>query len=278
MPKFAWPVERGGGGDSSLRPSAPSLVNIQDVRIASPCPSAWGNMRGNDRVWHCAECNLEVYNFSAMTAPEIEELVAGRQGGRLCARIYRRADGTILMRDCPRSLRAVAQKVSRVAAAMLAAVMSLNSAWGQTGQKPKQCPPSAQQENHDSGLALNVVDPDGALIPRAEITLMRKDGKKKRRGVSDASGQLHMAGLRQAEYLLTVKAKGFRPGFAEVTLNEGKILELQIKLPVEAVATEVVVVGETLVIQGPLGMVISVSQSAIPPSAGGGSSPQPMKQ
>jgi hypothetical protein len=278
MPRFAsflsHPVSRQPGRLSS----ASNFVNIQNIRIASPCTSDWAKMTGDDRVRHCAECSLDVYNFSAMTAPEIEELVASRQGGRLCARIYRRRDGTILMRDCPRGLRALAQRVTRVAAAMLAAVMSFNSAWGQTAKKPKHCPPSAQPENHDSGLALNVIDPDGALIPKAEITLMRKDGKKRRWGVSDGAGRLNMAGLRAADYLITVKARGFRPAIAEVTLHEGKVLELQVKLRVEEVATEVSVVGETLVVQGTVGIIDPSQSSPIPMVNGGSRSPQPAKQ
>src|SRR5260221_2498433 len=105
-----------------------NLIRIQDVRIASPCPADWSKMHGDDRVRHCAECNLHVYNFSAMTAPEIENLLAQRPGTRLCAHFFRRADGTMLMQDCPRGVRAVVWRVSRAAAAALAAVISLHSA------------------------------------------------------------------------------------------------------------------------------------------------------
>jgi hypothetical protein len=52
-------------------------------------------MQGDDRVRYCPECKLNVYNFSALSPREIERLVAQTEG-RLCARYYQRADGTML--------------------------------------------------------------------------------------------------------------------------------------------------------------------------------------
>lgn len=265
----------------AVSPSHSNLINIQDVRIASPCPADWSKMRGDDRVRHCAECNLNVYNFSAMTAPEVESLLAQRQGTRLCARIYRRADGTMLVQDCPRGVRAVVWRVSRAAAAALAAVMSLNSAWGQTDTKPKaqKCEVSGQPERHEAALALDIVDPDGALIPKAQVTLQRKDGRKKRRGVSNDTGQLHMVSLKAADYMLTVSAKGFRQASVPVTLKDGKVLEIQIKMQLAEVAAEVVVVGETPTIAGGATGVVSVIEGqGVPEGMGHGTAPQPMKQ
>jgi len=82
------------------------------IRIASPCSASWEAMKGNDWVRHCTECNLNVYNFSEMTWKEVERLIASHQG-RLCARFYRRLDGTVLTQDCPKGLQAVVRRVSR---------------------------------------------------------------------------------------------------------------------------------------------------------------------
>ena len=81
-------------------------INIQNIRVASPCPADWNTMAGDDRIRHCSECNLNVYNLSAMTEREVQRLIANSQG-RVCGRFYRRADGTILTQDCPRGLRRV---------------------------------------------------------------------------------------------------------------------------------------------------------------------------
>ena len=55
---------------------------IDRLRIASPCPASWERMEGDERVRHCAVCNLNVYNFAEMTRDEVNALIA-RSEGRL---------------------------------------------------------------------------------------------------------------------------------------------------------------------------------------------------
>jgi len=76
------------------------LPNLDEVRIASPCTADWESMVGDERVRFCGKCQENVYNLSALTREEAEKLLAEKQGG-LCARLYERADGTILTEDCP---------------------------------------------------------------------------------------------------------------------------------------------------------------------------------
>src|SRR5579872_532859 len=114
--------------------SKPKLDILQQVRIASPCPMSWETMSGDDRVRHCGECNLNVYNFSAMTRSEVEALLQKREG-RICGRIFRRADGSIMTKDCPRGVRAATRRLLRIASAALAALMSVSAAWAQAPRK-----------------------------------------------------------------------------------------------------------------------------------------------
>src|SRR5687768_15456484 len=95
-----------------------SLGILERVQIASPCTARWEDMRGDDQVRYCGECRLNVYNLSAMSREEAETLIIAKEG-KLCAGFHRRADGTILTRDCPVGLRA-----ARIAAA---------KAWGRAG-------------------------------------------------------------------------------------------------------------------------------------------------
>jgi hypothetical protein len=74
------------------------------LRVASPCRADWSKMVGDDRVRFCAGCKLNVYNLSSMTEAEVKQLV-GQREGRVCARFYQRADGTVLTRDCPTGVR-----------------------------------------------------------------------------------------------------------------------------------------------------------------------------
>lgn len=95
---------------------------LEDVKVASPCPADWEKMVGDERVRYCGQCSLHVYNLSGMTKREAEGLVANAEG-RLCVRYYMRADGSILTRNCPVGLRALKQRVSRIASATLSAVI-----------------------------------------------------------------------------------------------------------------------------------------------------------
>ena len=58
----------------------PQEVSLSDIRVASPCPADWNKMVGDERVRHCAECNLNVYNLSAMTERQVQALIAGGHG------------------------------------------------------------------------------------------------------------------------------------------------------------------------------------------------------
>ena len=81
--------------DASAQP-----IELDQIRIASPCNASWDSMEGTERARHCGQCKLNVYNISEMSRGEAEELIRETEG-RLCVRLFRRHDGTVLTRDCP---------------------------------------------------------------------------------------------------------------------------------------------------------------------------------
>src|ERR1041384_8135111 len=91
---------------------------LEGVRVAAPCKADWGRMVGDERVRYCGQCSLHVYNLSGMTRREAEALVTSSEG-RLCVRYYRRADGTILTRNCPVGLSALKRRATHVATATM---------------------------------------------------------------------------------------------------------------------------------------------------------------
>lgn len=102
---------------------------LASVRVASPCKADWDQMIGSDRVRFCGQCNLNVYNLSAMTRDQAESLIAANDG-RLCVRFYRRRDGSIITQDCPIGLRAVRARVSSLAKACMAAALTFLASLG----------------------------------------------------------------------------------------------------------------------------------------------------
>ena len=96
---------------------------LDHVTVAAPCDAGWENMVGNERVRFCGKCSMNVYNLSGMTKREAERLVVQAEG-RLCIRFYRRADGTILTKNCPVGLRALKRRAAKIATACASAALS----------------------------------------------------------------------------------------------------------------------------------------------------------
>lgn len=76
------------------------IINWDEIAITSPCHKTWKDMTGDDRVRFCDLCALNVYNLSEMTRAQAEALI-GQNEGRVCLKLFRKLDGTILTRDCP---------------------------------------------------------------------------------------------------------------------------------------------------------------------------------
>lgn len=89
-----------------------SLSVLNNIRVASPCPARWEDMKGDDKSRHCEQCNLNVHNFAAMTSDEVLSIV-NNADGRVCVRLFQRADGKILTADCPVGLALVRAKMRR---------------------------------------------------------------------------------------------------------------------------------------------------------------------
>jgi len=252
----------------------PALIVLENIQIAAPCPAAWDGMTGDNRVRHCAECSLSVYNISAMTRHEAEELIRTHEG-RLCVRFFRRADGTILTKNCPRGLQRLVRRVSRIAAAVLAATMSVGSAFSQAGSKATQ---QAQENQGDSGIDLTVVDPTGAVVPSAQVRLCRCKGHQKIDVHTDAAGVAHVLGLSQGKYSVEIKAAGFKSSRQNIKVQSQKTERLQVKLQLAPVDITVQVTAAPVEVQGMVGIVTSVKEAPFPfPTTSSGGKPTPLR-
>lgn len=187
---------------------------LDHLRIASPCPTSWNQMAGDDRVRFCDLCNLHVYNIARLTRTEAEELI-GKTEGRMCARLYRRSDGTILTKDCPVGLRAIRRRVARVVAAVFATIMSLVSTASGQKQPAKDRSSRGQQvtvtkSQHDPGSIYGtLIDQNGATVRGARIQLTFKaDGNTTLSDTSD-DGTFQIHGLKRGIYELSIECRGF---------------------------------------------------------------------
>lgn len=193
--------------------------NLDRVRIATPCPISWEQMTGDNRVRFCDHCKLNVYNISELSRIEAESLIASTEG-RLCAKLFRRADGTVLTKDCPVGLRALRMRVSKRAAAVFAVIASISSAaFGQHSSakdKKTSCTPQtritrtiAASDSMANVLSGSVVDPAGAAIPGAKI-LITSDNNEIANVSTNDDGRFQIHLPAEGTYSIKIEVPGFK--------------------------------------------------------------------
>ena len=70
------------------------------IVIGNPCTEDWDGMSGDACVRHCERCDKNVYNIADLPIDEAARLLRQKEQ-HVCARVYRRPDGTIVTRNCP---------------------------------------------------------------------------------------------------------------------------------------------------------------------------------
>jgi hypothetical protein len=155
--------------------------DINDLKVAKPCPASWENMSGSGRTRFCSLCELNVYNISEMTPAEVRNLVVN-SSGRICGRIYQRADGTVITRDCPVGLSKYRKQAAKYSGAFLGAILGLFTitfgAFGQTEPEKKDDEAITKNEtlkiskvNGTANIKGKVTDANGAVVAGAEVAV-----------------------------------------------------------------------------------------------------------
>ena len=140
------------------------MGKLEVLTIEKPCTSSWSAMTGDDRVRHCLECHLDVYDLSAMSRDEAERVIAQHEG-RVCVRFVKREDGTVLTQDCEpfrAEPRACTERPSTVEARPApAAPLPPRSA---AASRP--APPAASRPAPAAAAPPPLVPPEPAVRPR----------------------------------------------------------------------------------------------------------------
>lgn len=196
-------------------------------------------MPGDDRIRHCPQCDLDVYNFSGMTTPEIAHLVKESRG-RLCGRFFQRSDGTILTADCPVAAPPSLSSPPLLATAALAALMSI----APTRVAAAQSQSVALSATKSSGQVLSLVvrDPSGAVVPNSAILLVNTKTSERFEAKTNELGEFSSSTLPAGTYNLTVTSPGFF-SFTERSITTPATITINLQL---GVMGEVVEIPETL--------------------------------
>lgn len=172
--------------------------DVNRLRVASPCPVGWESMKGDDRKRLCEVCEINVYNISSLTNAEVKNLVGG-QNGRLCVRLYRRTDGTVLTKDCPVGLRAVRKRIGKTVSVAFAAILGLFSvAFSQKTRGTKNdhvYVTRTTKTTAGSAITGYIKDQAGAVIPGVKIKLARKGTIRDQNATTDDTGKYQFNNL-----------------------------------------------------------------------------------
>jgi hypothetical protein len=196
---------------------------LDNLRFASRCPADWNAMRGEERARFCDLCQLTVYNLSAMNRAEAEALLARHEGQKVCVRLYRRADGTVLTQDCPVGLRAMRQRVSRRAGAVLAFALGLfGIAWGRAGNQALSLPVAnladggggywEQSTPIYARVRGTVTDSEGKAIKGAKVSFYKNDSELRhhlKETMTGPEGNYEISLWNGETHTMQVEATGF---------------------------------------------------------------------
>jgi hypothetical protein len=232
---------------------------LDSVRIAEPCAATWENMRGDDRLRYCALCELHVYNFAAMPSADVRELLT-RTDTRVCARVCRRADGTLLTRDSSPKPPALWKTISRFANSIVAGLLSALTLVGCATDKSKflrhkstikvEIEDVASQE---ATLRGTVVDAASLPLPGVTVVAQRKSTDRKVTVVTDVNGTFDLGPLPAGVYRVEVKLDGFASALVEqVSLkpNEAARASVTLRYDSEMTVTVGVLVLEPVATPG----------------------------
>jgi hypothetical protein len=208
-------------------------MELDNVRIASPCRADWDAMQGDERVRFCAECGKNVYNLSAMSRLEAEALVTEKEG-RMCVRFYQRADGSALTSDCPVGVRIKTVRVSRRIGFAFSGLLGFAAAaWAQSPMVPTGALLEALKVGAVSGV---VLDPSGAVIVNSAVELSEHSTGRTHSTKADEEGRFRFAAIAPGSYSLKVTSPGFKASEkGALIVRRGRNAELEVRMEIGAV-------------------------------------------
>ncbi len=244
---------------------------IDKMRVSSPCPASWDAMKGDDNKRFCQQCNLHVYNISAMTRREAEDLIRNTEG-RLCARFYRRSDGTVLTQDCPVGLKALRRCLKMRLGVFLPALFGLTlTAFGQETKSSNATKPqieitrtvSSNTQNEFAIIKGTVFDEMGAVIPEAKVVITNENTKKVLILITDDEGSFISSKSEAGNYSLQIEANGFQT-YTEKELNveSSELITFSVILKVGEVMGDITIVEQEVIgtVEAQLGVPVKIEQ------------------
>ena len=206
---------------------------IDSVEVKSPCSEDWNKMRGTDKIRFCSHCSTSVNNLSEMTRKQATRLVRA-SGGKLCIRYI--ADPKTKRPLFAEQLLQITRRAPSVAAGVMGASIALSShAYAQESSPVPSPVPAIERLENEKGLKADkpessnagrisgtVVDPAGAVVAGASVSIFSVDTAKVAATTSNENGEYTFTNLRAGNYRIETTSPGFRMNVRTVILGESR--------------------------------------------------------
>lgn len=227
------------------------MIDLNTIKIATPCSVPWETMSGNERSRHCGLCDLNVYNIASMTPDEIRTTILEKEG-RKCIRLLKRADGTVITRDCPVGVSKYRKRMGKRAAAVFGTILGFFTiGYSQQNPPPERSSTSAKRiVLNGKGVIKGVVtDPHGAVIPGVKIELYQEGRKNPLKTTSDKNGSFQFIDLPAGKFELKFKSDLFKLTVVEdiaISASDTRSIEITMELDGTVELVGVVAIGEDM--------------------------------
>jgi hypothetical protein len=110
----------------------------------------------------------------------------------------------------------------------------VSSSSGPSSENPAASPTEDQRPSSAKTLGGTVLDPSGAAISHAHVSVLRSDGKTVAQGITDDSGGFRFPALPSGNYTLQFQAEGFRDAQLQIDSSSRRLAPLRVVLQVAA--------------------------------------------
>lgn len=123
---------------------------------------------------------------------------------------------------------------------------------------------AAQESISYASVGGRVTDPQGAVVPGAQVVARQTETNVKSETVTDAEGRFRFPYLKLGPYEITVHLQGFTDVTQRLTLTVGSAFELPVSLAVGGLDASVTVAGQATILEAPRSQIAgTVSQTEV---------------
>lgn len=208
------------------------------LSLDSPCAEDWSAMTGEGAVRHCARCDKDVHDLSALPRASVDAVLANPAGA--CVRFTRRSDGSVRLAAAAMlasGLAACAPHPAGIPTGEQGDLAGTTVTIDVTSPPPAgMCTPGKPRPLVGTAagtMRIEVTDDGGLSVPGAVVTLTPEDGSAPVQRITDDDGLLVFEGLAPGSYRWTAVRMNFSKAFGTVRLAKDTAIAIGLEIGLE---------------------------------------------